>query len=256
MMTGQEVLSIDSGTALVDTCVFQCAIGGPLGIIVATAAGQSIITDGGSSAKTPEPEKGGQTEEREAEEYKTEMAKAAPEQSQETPPPPQESKAAENAAPAEATPVAPAKSLHTQNTVETPAPAPSKVSPAEVSKPKPHRMPPGLDADKAKEYRKRVKNRTLKKEEWKKLQTENRFKDRRERGIDDFWIAEKERILNNEPHTVKWEEHQIKDILAPGKAKPGKPKDAIGGKTIQGHHKYSAREGLVHLHKDNIRSFK
>ena len=80
MMTGQSVLNIDSGTALADTCMFQCAKGG---VIMATAPGQSIMNDSSSSAKTTEPEKGGQTEEREAEEYKTEMAKTAPEQSQE-----------------------------------------------------------------------------------------------------------------------------------------------------------------------------
>ncbi|WP_273834231.1 hypothetical protein [Guptibacillus sedimenti] len=54
-------------------------------------------------------------------------------------------------------------------------------------------------------------------------------------GVNDFWYQERQRIINNESPTRNWDQKQVSDILN-GK----KPK--VDGKTVQGHHTFSASQ--------------
>lgn len=101
-----------------------------------------------------------------------------------------------------------------------------------------------LSKKKRQNYQKKFDDRTLTKEEYHKLDSDTRFKKRREKGIDEFWDKEPEKIAKGKP-SRKWTPQQEKDILN-GK----RPKDA-NGKTIEGHHKYSAQEYPQHANDPN-----
>lgn len=85
------------------------------------------------------------------------------------------------------------------------------------------------------EFKKKIDDRTITKAEYDQYEWNKRFSKRRTSGVDDFWYQERQRILNNETLTRDWNQEQITDILN-GK----KPK--VDGKTIQGHHSYSASQ--------------
>ncbi|XBT22880.1 hypothetical protein ABNP42_10875 [Priestia flexa] len=101
-----------------------------------------------------------------------------------------------------------------------------------------------MGSKKMKQLNEKVKNRTITKEEWKQLMWNKRFKRRRDNGVDDSWEQERERLLNGEATRI-WTEKQAKDIIN-GKA----PK--YEGKTMIGHHTYSASKYPQIANKDEI----
>lgn len=95
-----------------------------------------------------------------------------------------------------------------------------------------HPRQKSLTPKQRKAINKKIKNRTATKEEYKKKQSDKRFSERRKAGVNDFWAKEAERIQNGNP-TRQWNSKQIKAILNGDRPK-------YKGKTIQGHHTYSA----------------
>lgn len=79
----------------------------------------------------------------------------------------------------------------------------------------------------------KVKARTATKEEYKRLQWDKRFANRRKAGVKLFWKQERKRLLRGEKGTRNWTLEQREAILA---KKPVRFK----GSTLQGHHAYSA----------------
>ncbi|MFF1990699.1 hypothetical protein ACWFN4_12875 [Bacillus mycoides] len=79
----------------------------------------------------------------------------------------------------------------------------------------------------------KIENRTITKEEYESYIWNKKFSVRRRKGVDEFWNQEQERILNGETPSRNWTDEQIQDIINNKKAK-------IDGKTLQGHHTYSA----------------
>jgi hypothetical protein len=92
-----------------------------------------------------------------------------------------------------------------------------------------------LSAKRMKELKNKIDNRTIKKSEYEQYTWNKKFAKHRASGVDDFWYQERQRILNNETPTRAWNQGQINDILN-GK----RPK--VDGKTVQGHHSYSASQ--------------
>ncbi|MFI8707923.1 hypothetical protein ACIGHG_12735 [Bacillus sp. NPDC077411] len=92
-----------------------------------------------------------------------------------------------------------------------------------------------LSAKKRKELRAKIENRTITKAEYEQYIWDKKFAKHRASGVDAFWYQERQRILNNETPTRNWNQEQLNDILN-GK----KPK--VDGKTVQGHHSYSASQ--------------
>lgn len=92
----------------------------------------------------------------------------------------------------------------------------------------------------------KLKNRTITREEYRHLEWNRRFENRRRRGINRFWAKEKEKLKNGEPGTRNWSEKQRDDILN-GKVPKYK------GEPVEGHHKYNATD-YPHLadNPDNI----
>lgn len=83
-----------------------------------------------------------------------------------------------------------------------------------------------------KTIKKKIKDRTATKEDYRKLDRTKRLSVKRKTAVNDFWIAERDRIINNEPTTRNWTAEQRRDILN------GNP-PKVKGKTMQGHHTYS-----------------
>lgn len=83
------------------------------------------------------------------------------------------------------------------------------------------------------ELKQKLNNRTMTKEEYKRWDWNKRFDKRRKAGVRDFWNQEKQRLLNGENGTRNWTTEQKIDIIN------GTP-PKYNGKTIQGHHTYSA----------------
>lgn len=92
-----------------------------------------------------------------------------------------------------------------------------------------------ISSKKRTELKKKIDDRTITKAEYEQYMWNKRFSKRRASGVDDFWCQERQRILNNETLTRDWSQGQIDDILN-GK----KPK--VDGKTVEGHHSYSASQ--------------
>ena len=89
-----------------------------------------------------------------------------------------------------------------------------------------------LGSKKLKVLREKVQDRTITKEEYKRLNWQNRLTARRNEAVKDFWEREKFLIQNNLPSTRNWSAKQRLDILN-GK----KPK--FNGKAMSSHHTYS-----------------
>ena len=84
-----------------------------------------------------------------------------------------------------------------------------------------------------KEVSKKIDQRTATMEEYKNYTMTQRFNKRRQQAIDAFWKDERNRILSGQPWTRQWTEEQKAAILA-------KKRPKFNGKTLQGHHTYSA----------------
>ncbi|MFX0570128.1 T7SS effector LXG polymorphic toxin [Bacillus pumilus] len=92
-----------------------------------------------------------------------------------------------------------------------------------------------LSTKKMKELKDKFENRTITKLEYENYKWNKKFAKHRNTGVNDFWYQERQRILNKEDPTRNWDKQQLNDILN-GK----KPK--VDGKTVQGHHSYSASQ--------------
>ncbi|MEK3941228.1 T7SS effector LXG polymorphic toxin [Bacillus sp. FSL R5-0431] len=92
-----------------------------------------------------------------------------------------------------------------------------------------------LSAKKMKELKEKFENRTITKLEYENYKWNKKFAKHRNTGVNEFWYQERQRILNKEDPTRNWDKQQLNDILN-GK----KPK--VDGKTVQGHHSYSASQ--------------
>ena len=96
--------------------------------------------------------------------------------------------------------------------------------------PIPYKIP---SPKKLKELRQKRDNRIATREEYKLLKWTERFNTRRNQGVKDFWEQERERLTIGLPGTREWTAEQRQAILNGRKPK-------YNGKTIQGHHSYSA----------------
>lgn len=79
----------------------------------------------------------------------------------------------------------------------------------------------------------KIKSRSATREEYAKYNSDSRFAKRRKEGVRQFWVQEQMRILTGKQTTRDWSESQRQEILDSKRPK-------YNGKTIQGHHTYSA----------------
>lgn len=79
----------------------------------------------------------------------------------------------------------------------------------------------------------KIRHRTATRDEYERYMWDKRFAKRRRAGVKMFWKQERNRLERGEAGTRNWSPEQRRDILS-GKA----PK--FDGKTMQGHHTYSA----------------
>ncbi|MCO7525599.1 PAAR domain-containing protein [Pseudomonas asiatica] len=79
----------------------------------------------------------------------------------------------------------------------------------------------------------KMDQRTMTKEEYKRLDWDRRFANKRAKGVSRFWADERARLKMGEPGTRSWTAQQRADILANKTPK-------FNGEPIQGHHKYNA----------------
>ena len=89
-----------------------------------------------------------------------------------------------------------------------------------------------MSSKKLKMLREKKKNRTITKEEYKRLEWQRRLTSRRNEAVKGFWERESYLIKNNLSTTRNWSAQQRRDILS------GK-KPRYKGKTIISHHTYS-----------------
>lgn len=94
---------------------------------------------------------------------------------------------------------------------------------------------PLLSGKRMQELKQKFDNRTITKEEYDLYDWNKRFAKRRRDGVDGFWLEERKRILNGEPATRQWSDEQRQMIINGGKPN-------FEGKTLQGHHTYSASQ--------------
>ena len=90
-----------------------------------------------------------------------------------------------------------------------------------------------LSAKQRKEIAAKIKNRTATKSEYERYYSDSRFSKRRKEGVRQFWVQEQMRILSGKETTRDWSTAQRQAIL-----RSKRPK--YNGKTVQGHHTYSA----------------
>jgi hypothetical protein len=83
------------------------------------------------------------------------------------------------------------------------------------------------------EIRKKIEARTATIKEYKNYSMTLRFNKNRQAAVKEFWKDEKHRIEQGLPLTREWTNEQIQAILANSKPQ-------YNGKTIQGHHTFSA----------------
>ena len=92
-----------------------------------------------------------------------------------------------------------------------------------------------LSKKQTKEIKMKIDTRTATMEEYKNMCMSERLNERRRTGVDAFYEAERERIINGHPTTRKWTTQQTEDILAGRKFK-------YKGRTMHTHHTYSAKK--------------
>lgn len=85
------------------------------------------------------------------------------------------------------------------------------------------------------EIKQRIANRTATREDFKRLEWDRRFGNRRRRGVNRFYVEERERLLRGEKGTRNWTEEQRLAII-------NKKRPRFDGKTMEVHHTYSASQ--------------
>lgn len=104
----------------------------------------------------------------------------------------------------------------------------------EATKVPTHKVPysPVTKAQRA-QLKSKLESRTLTKEEYKRLDWDRRFANKRAKGVSRYWAEERAQLKLGEPGTRNWSPEQRADILANKTPK-------FNGEPIQGHHKYNA----------------
>ena len=90
-----------------------------------------------------------------------------------------------------------------------------------------------LSARQSRQVRNKITARTATKNEYRQYMSDKRFAERRKAGVNEFWKQERRRIKAGVQPTRDWSDEQRADILSGGRPK-------YEGRTIQGHHSYSA----------------
>lgn len=90
-----------------------------------------------------------------------------------------------------------------------------------------------LSAKRRKLIKEKIDNRTATKSEYYQYMSHKRFSERRKTGVNEFWKQERRRIREGKATTREWSDAQKATILSGLRPK-------YNGKTIQGHHTYSA----------------
>lgn len=98
-----------------------------------------------------------------------------------------------------------------------------------------HPREKSLSSKQRKAIAEKIKSRTATRSEYVKYMSDQRFSNRRKAGVREFWVQEQERILKGHRTTREWSDSQRQDILHSKRPK-------YNGKTIQGHHIYSANK--------------
>lgn len=81
----------------------------------------------------------------------------------------------------------------------------------------------------------KIKNRTATRTEYTQYASDKRFMNRRQEGVRQFWRQEKARIISGRHTTRDWSQAQRDAIMQNSRPK-------YNGRTIQGHHTYSASQ--------------
>ena len=84
-----------------------------------------------------------------------------------------------------------------------------------------------------KELLNKVEDRKITKNEYKLLQWDRRFKNRRNRGVKRCWTQERNELLKGGNGTRNWNQQQRSDII-------NRKTPQFNGKPMEGHHKYNA----------------
>ncbi|KXC03095.1 hypothetical protein [Streptococcus gordonii] len=92
-----------------------------------------------------------------------------------------------------------------------------------------------LSQKRMRELKQKIADRTITREEYEQYDWNKRFSKRRRDGVDLFWLDERKRLMNGEASSRAWTSSQRQDII------DGK-KPTYNGKTLQGHHTYSASQ--------------
>jgi len=90
-----------------------------------------------------------------------------------------------------------------------------------------------LSVKQRKLIKEKIDNRTATPSEYNQYMSDKRFSERRKTGVNEFWKQERRRIKEGKATTREWSDVQSEAIL-----RGFRPK--YDGKTIQGHHTYSA----------------
>ena len=78
----------------------------------------------------------------------------------------------------------------------------------------------------------KLNDRTITKDEYKRLKWNEKISQKRQNGVNNFWEQERTRLQNGENGTRNWTSQQKIDILNGGRPK-------YNGQTLRGHHSYS-----------------
>ena len=89
-----------------------------------------------------------------------------------------------------------------------------------------------LSAKQRKTINGKIKKRTATRDEWKRREWDRRIRERRKKGVDEFWSQEVLRLSKGQKGTRNWSPEQVSAIMS------GK-KPHFGGKPMQSHHTYS-----------------
>ena len=89
-----------------------------------------------------------------------------------------------------------------------------------------------MSSKKLNALREKREARTITKEEYKRLEWQNRLSKRRNKAVKEFWKAERIRIANKLPTTRNWSANQLDEIKA-GKI------PSFKGRKMASHHLYS-----------------
>lgn len=79
----------------------------------------------------------------------------------------------------------------------------------------------------------KIASRTATQSEYNLYMSDKRFSERRKTGVNEFWKQERRRIKKGEATSREWSDAQKESILSGFRPK-------YNGKTVQGHHTYSA----------------